>query len=164
MADFLSQLRLPAGWELWGVAGAGVLAAFLAFFVGRRLGAAGSVRPEERALGPPPPDPFEVGSRSEKRTALRRKGPSVEVQVCDEHLSRPPETGWVLDRSLGGLGLHVEREVPVGTVLKVRPCNAPPVAPWVEVEVRSCKTEGGILQLGCAFRKTPPYSVLLLLG
>jgi hypothetical protein len=164
MADFLSGLSLPAGWEVCGVAAAGVLVAFLAFFVGRRLGAPGPVRPDDRPAGPPPPDPFEVGSRTEKRAAVRRKGSSVEVLICDENLSQPPDAGWVLDRSLGGLGLHVERSAPVGTVLKVRPRNAPLVAPWVEVEVRSCKSEDGILQLGCAFRKTPPYSVLLLFG
>src|SRR3954469_8029902 len=113
MADFLSKIALPAGWEVWGVAVAGMTVALLAFFVGRRLVAGRSGPPDDRPMGPPPPDPFEVGSLSEKRAALRRKGSSVEVQICDENLTQPPATGWVLDRSLGGLGLSVEREVPV---------------------------------------------------
>jgi PilZ domain len=165
MENFLKQLPLPPGWEVWGVAGAGVVAALLAFFVGRRLFAGQSppLLPKGRA-GPPRPDPFEVGSRSEKRAAFRRKGSSVEVELLLEGQPGPPTTGWVQDRSAGGLGLSVECEFACGTVLKVRPRNAPATAPWVEIEVRSCKPEDAGWLLGCSFRETPPYSVLLLFG
>jgi hypothetical protein len=164
MENFLKQLPLPPGWEVWGVAGAGVLVAFLAFFVGRRLFAGQSTVLPRRPAGPPRPDPFEVGSRSEKRSAIRRKGSSVEVELLLEGQPGPPTTGWVQDRSVGGLGLSVEGEFACGTVLKVRPRNAPATAPWVEIEVRSCKPDDSGWLLGCSFCKTPPYNILLLFG
>jgi hypothetical protein len=169
MPDFLQQLSLPAGWEILGTAGAGVAAAFLAFFAARRFSSAAPVAGVEPTATPPPPpppspDPFEVGSQSEKRASARRKGSSVEVQLLPEGDTGPAATGWVFDRSLGGLGITAEQKVAPGTVLKVRPRNAPAAAPWVDVEVRSCKPEDGTWLLGCSFRKTPPYSVLLLFG
>ncbi len=164
MARFLPDLALPSGWEVWGVAVAGLFVAGLSFVVGRRL----LVRAPAPAVEAPPAgpalDPFEVGSHSEKRAALRRKGSSVEVHFSDEKLARAPCFAWVTDRSLGGLGLCAEVEVPVGTVLKVRPRSAPSGTPWVEVDVRSCRSEEGGWQLHCAFKKSPPYSVLLLFG
>ncbi len=164
MENFLRQLSLPANWEVWRVAGAGMAAAFLAFFVGRRLFVKQPTVLPKAPEPPPSPDPFEIGSRSEKRASPRRKGSSVEVELLTEGQAGPPMTGWVHDRSMGGLGIRVEREVECGTVLKVRPRNAPLTAPWVEVEVRNCKPEDDAWQLGCSFRKTPPYNVLLLFG
>src|SRR5262245_27337618 len=106
MGNFLHQLPLPIGWEVWGVAGAGLAAAFLAFFVGRRLTAGQPAVRVEKPAPPssPQPDPFEIGSRSERRASPRRKGSSVEVELLPQDLSGPPATGWVHDRSMGGLG------------------------------------------------------------
>jgi hypothetical protein len=165
MGNFLSQVGLPPGWEPWGVAAAGALVALLAFVAGRRFlapaphtaGAQNTLEPENG------PDPFEVGSSFEKRAALRRRGGGVEVTIADEG-SELPTVGWVTDRSLGGLGLNVDNEVAVGVSLKVRPRNAPSSTPWIEVDVRSCRSDAGTWQLHCAFRKTPPYSILLLFG
>src|SRR5215470_5896510 len=111
MENFLKQFPLPAGWEVWGAVGAGVVATFLAFVVGRRLFAGQpsgqpTVLPR-RPPSPSPPDPFEIGSRSEKRSAVRRKGSSVEVELVLAGQPGPPTRGWVQDRSVGGLGLSV---------------------------------------------------------
>ena len=163
LANFLGELNLPAEWEQWGIIGAGLAVTGLALAVGRRMLASRPVEPV-RAAAAPEHDPFEAGSLSEKRVALRRKGSPVEVLVTDGKQLQEPHSSWVLDRSLGGLGLSSEREVPVGMVLKVRPRNAPPVTPWVDVEVRSCKPDEKGWQLGVAFCKTPPYGVLLLFG
>jgi len=168
MENFLKQLPLPAGWEVWGVVGAGVVAAFLAFVVGRRL-LAGQPTGQppglpRRPASPAPLDPFEIGSRSEKRSAVRRKGSSVEVELVLEGHPGPPTRGWVQDRSVGGLGLSVESEFACGTLLKVRPRNVPATAPWVEIEVRSCKPGDNGWLIGCSFRQSPPYNILLLFG
>jgi hypothetical protein len=167
LADFLSELNLPAGWEQWGIIAAGVAVTGLALVVGRRMLA--SKRPAglpNRAAGliETSHDPFDAGSLSEKRVALRRKGSPIEVLVTDVNQSQTPYSTWVLDRSLSGLGLSSDHEVPAGTILKVRPKNAPPATPWIEVEVRSCKPDDKVWQLGVSFRKTPPYGVLLLFG
>ena len=164
MAHIFGGLNLPGNWQTWGVAAAGLASCLAGLVLGRRLfvRSPGAPPVAAPAAPPPPPDPFEFGSSSEKRAALRRKGAFVEVLVTDEAQQQHPWSAWVVDRSLGGLCLSVEREVEPGTVLRVRPRNAASMAPWVEVEVKSCKTEEGVLLLGCAFRKTPPYSVLLL--
>lgn len=164
MANLLKAVELPAGWEQWGVAGAGMVVAGLAFVVGRRLLTARPAAVPVVEKTAPAPDPFLAGSATEKRVAARRKGATLEVWFTDEEQSGPPDSAWVVDRSLGGLGLCCEHEVPVGSFLRVRPKNAPTMAPWVEVEVRSCKLEDGAWQLGCSYRKVPPYSVLLLFG
>lgn len=164
MADLLKTIQLPAGWEQWGIPVAGVVVAGLAFVVGRRLLTARPVAAPPAEKTAPAHDPFEGGSAFEKRVAARRKGASLEVWFTDDQGSQPPESAWVADRSLGGLGLTCDHQVAVGSFLRVRPKNAPTMAPWVEVEVRSCKLEEGAWQLGCSFRKVPPYSVLLLFG
>jgi hypothetical protein len=162
--NLLSAVELPAGWEQWGIAGAGLAVAGLAFVVGRRL-----LTPRPVAASPventaPAPDPFIEGSASEKRVAARRKGACLDVWLTNEQQGGSPQSARVADRSLGGLGLSCPHHVAPGTILKVRPKDAPTMAPWVEVEVRSCNPEEGAWLLGCAFCKTPPYSVLLLFG
>ena len=164
MANLLNGVELPADWEQWGIAGAGVAVAGLAFVVGRRMLTGRPAAPLPQETQTPAHDPFESGSTSEKRVAARRKGATLEVLIADEQQSQPPHEGWVVDRSLGGLCLASKSERKPATFLKVRPKNAETVVPWVEVEVRSCKLEDGVWQLGCQFRKSPPYSVLLLFG
>jgi hypothetical protein len=110
-------------------------------------------------------DPFVYGSATEKRIALRRRGNPVKVLISDADAVALPQEGWILDRSVGGLCLQVEKgAVPVGTVLSVRSCSAPKCTPWTQVEVRSCRQEGSAWELGCQFVKTPSWNVLLLFG
>lgn len=109
-------------------------------------------------------DPFSIGSPSEQRKAYRRGGHPVEVLYSLPDRKKQPFQGWVVDRSVGGLCLTVNQEFAEGTVLAVIPANAPPMTPWVEVEVRSCRAIDGQMELGCKFVKTPPWSILLLFG
>jgi hypothetical protein len=70
----------------------------------------------------------------------------------------------VIDRSLGGLCLETTTSHRIGAVFNVRPSTASAVVPWTQVEVRSCRQEGDLWQIGCEFVRTPPYSVLMLFG
>jgi hypothetical protein len=88
----------------------------------------------------------------------------VAVLLSDEQAQAPPWRGHVLDRSLGGLCLLAERRAESGTVLTVRPANAPPMMPWIELEVMSCRDEENGWELGCRFVRTPPSGLLLLFG
>ena len=76
----------------------------------------------------------------------------------------PHQQGYVLDRSVGGLCLMTPHAVPVGSVWKVRPCNAPRTTPPVRVEVKSCTAVNHEWKLGCQFEKTPSYAILLMFG
>lgn len=131
-------------------------------------------RPGAMGLSTAPPveqssgdDPFALGSTGEQRKAFRRLGNPIEVHYTADAFADAPRSGYVIDRSVGGLRLMVTHEVPPGTVLSVRPANVSPMVPWVELEARSCAnsaTQPGAYDVGCAFVKTPPYSILLLFG
>ncbi|MCI0455652.1 MAG: PilZ domain-containing protein [Gemmataceae bacterium] len=121
---------------------------------------------------PPPPeqpqgdhDPFVQGSASEQRSSHRRTGNPVEILIRQPDSRSKPVRGWVLDRSLHGLGLAMaEQRFGPGSVLEVRPANAPAVAPWVEVEVQNSRQRDGQWHLGCKFVRTPPWALLLMFG
>ena len=109
-------------------------------------------------------DPFALGGKTERRGAHRRKGSCVGVLMVDADQKGAKREGWVLDRSLGGLGLYSECQEEPGTTMRVLPENAPPMTPWIDVEVKECKPYETGYQLNCAFLKAPPYAVLLLFG
>src|SRR5262245_48671132 len=99
MARLFGGLDLPGNLQPWGVAAAGPVLCLAALVLGRRLfvRAPAATPPTEPAAPPPPaPDPFEFGSSSEKRAALRRKGAFVEVLVTDK-AQQHPWSAWVLD-------------------------------------------------------------------
>jgi hypothetical protein len=166
---FLGNIDFSS-WETWLAVGVGLGIALLAVVVGRIL-LAEPRAPVPRPLRPPlvkeaaaRPDPFIQGSAGERRATLRRGGNPVAVLITDAEAKERPRYGWVLDRSMGGLGLSVDEPCAEGTILSVRAANAPPNIAWVQVEVRSCRPEGASWDLGCRFLRTPSWGVLLLFG
>lgn len=129
---------------------------------GSRLSKASSTT--SRPAGPQWESSWAIGSKGEKRTALRREGNPVAVELTDEKMLGAPFDGFVIDRSVGGLGVVIDRTVEVGTILSVRPRNAPETVPWVQIEIRSCRAENKEYLLGCRFVRTPSWSVLLHFG
>jgi hypothetical protein len=71
-------------------------------------------------------------------------------------------TGWVRDRSPGGLGLATERPLDVGTWLRVRPTIVPDDVAWVDVLVKDVRPQGPRWVLGCQFVEVPPRELLML--
>jgi PilZ domain len=153
----------PPSWQTCAIPAAGLLAALLSLFVGRFLLARSRTRQKQAAHGPAH-DPFDHGSVTERRGTPRRKGNAVEVLITDAEAAGEPVRAWVVDRSMGGLCLHLNDELAPGTVLSLKPRNGPPATPWVQVEVRSCKKDRSGYETGCQFVRTPPWAVLLLFG
>jgi hypothetical protein len=156
--------------EVWIAAGIGMAITAAALATGYSL-----LRERRRRVLAVPPvkswpacgpvrDPFVYGSAAERRAALRRNGNPTAVLLTDAEAKTEPTPGWVLDRSTGGLGLAVGEQVEPGTLLSIRTVNAPRIVPWIQLEVKTCRAEDGCWELGCQFRKTPPWSVLLLFG
>lgn len=116
----------------------------------------------------PAPAPLLIGARPKnERESSRRQGNTVEVHVASPHDKKNPGIASVLDRSMGGMRLALYHEVEAGTVLSIRPVRAEEMVPWVEVEVRSCKSSNemrGQFEVGCQYVKSPPYSIQLLFG
>lgn len=156
-------------WHEWVSVASGLLATALVLVIGsllfrRRKVAYGAPPVVSRRGLSPDNDPFIHGSATERRQALRRVGNPVSVLVTNFEQTRPRFTGWVADRSTGGLCLSVPERVEPRTVLSVRTSNAPESVPWTQVEVRNCRQVEGGWELGCQFVRTPPWSVLLLFG
>jgi hypothetical protein len=165
-------LALDFSWGSWAAPVIGVLAGLVAFYVGSLvLGKRRRPVPWQSpdlsgtaAATGLSTDPFLQGSTLERRTSIRRKGNAIAVLISDAEVTTEPYSGWVVDRSMGGLGITVPRPVAPGTILSVRTTNAPTTCPWVQVEVRSCREVQREFELGCQFVRTPPWSVLLLFG
>jgi hypothetical protein len=158
----------------WPVLVIGLGTASLAFVVGwttiirrrRAATAAAAAAATVAATGErlPPGDPFINGPVNDRRSAARRGGHPVTVQLSDPDEKAAASTGWVVDRSVGGLCLMVPQPAPIGSFWKVRPADAPRTTPPVLVEVRTCVAAGGEWKLNCRFSRTPSYGVLLMFG
>jgi hypothetical protein len=164
-------------WVLWllavAVAAAVVLAIVIALLRRWRR-----VKPRElehvkattgRAFKPaafiPPPttlaaDPAVV----EHRAMYRRPGNPVLVLVTGADEPDQMFQAWVVDRSRRGLRLAAQRAVQVGRLYAVRPVNAPPAAPWTNLEVRHCSAHDNYWDVGGRFPEPPKMQVLLLFG
>jgi hypothetical protein len=153
------------GWELLAAMAIGATATLATMFLGRALfRKAPLLAPPSRRDGGPVLDPFIHGSSTERRSSLRRCGNPIPILVTDEKAVIQPERGWVSDRSIGGLCVKVAQPFEAGTILNVRACNAPETIPWVPIEVKACRDDGGGFELGCQFVKTPNWNTLLLFG
>lgn len=124
------------------------------------------------ATEPPPPPPLAVAPMplapfnraTERRVGFRRVGNPVEVLVCDLEFKSPPVRGWVVDRSRLGVRLSLAEKVANGTILQIRPSNAPDNIPWQAIEVRNAQPGEQAWELGCQFASEPSWEVLLLFG
>ena len=114
--------------------------------------------------GGPDYDPFMLGSPSDQRKAFRRQGNLVVVSFKLPQDDSPIQQGLVLDRSVSGLRVGLDEEVPPGTRLLLMPAGASEMTPWTEVEVRTCRPIEDSWEAGCQFIKVPPWSILLLFG
>jgi hypothetical protein len=156
-----------AGPEVLIGSAVGVVVSWLLFFAGRQIlrrrsqTDTDSQNPKAEPEGDV--DVFVHGSRTERRLAPRRRGNSVEVLIV-EQTGQPPLQGWIVDRSVGGLCLLVEKPFKEGAQVDVRPRNASDTTPWTPVEVRSCRGKNGEWELGCRFVRTPPWNVMMLFG
>jgi hypothetical protein len=154
----------------WMIPLIGVFVAGLAFMMGRRLLVGRPTPPSEVPVEELESQFLSITaarqnqSRSERRAAPRRSaGNRVEVYLTD-NTSEEPLLGWVVDRSVGGLRLHVEKPLSEGTILSIRPRKAQQTAPWLAIEIRSCRPDGSAWQVGCRFVKPPQWNDLLLFG
>jgi hypothetical protein len=161
---YLLQLDLPYS-EYWLPLLLGMAVGFLAIVVGKLAFFRKSVRLDS---APPRPkseyDPFVQGSLSEQRKSYRRAGNPTHIYYAPVDRKDSPQRGWVLDRSMGGMCLLTEEEVQPQTILAVIPVNAPPMTPWVEITVCSCRACPEGFELGCKFVKTPAWAILLMFG
>ncbi len=94
----------------------------------------------------------QLGSGGKDRRATpRRQGNVVSVTLTGPQSREHSLSGWVMNRSGGGLCLLVDEEVSPGTVLTVTPHLGLTTFEWIQVEVKSCRPERKSWLLGCQF-------------
>lgn len=155
----------------WAIPVIGTLVTGLAFLVGRRWLVARPEPPKENPVEQPPSMPLMTmttlmpnqGQRDRRAAPRRKAGSRIEVYITDD-TKGPPILGWVVDRSIGGLCLNVEEPLSEGMNLYVRPRKAQQTAPWLAIEIRSCRPDGSVWEIGCRFLKPPQWNDLLLFG
>lgn len=167
----------PASWQIGLAAFAGIAAAAAMYLVLRAYYAKPaavddddeyvrehSILPETVERSKDDSDPFSEGSGSERRKAPRRRGNPVAVLLADEDPDSEPVEGYIVDRSLGGLGVELEESVNVepGTVLTVRPKLE--TASWTRVVVRNYQKMGANRRLGCQFTRPPDGQTMMHFG
>jgi hypothetical protein len=90
-------------------------------------------------------------SQKDRRATTRRQGNVVPVTLTGPQGREHSLSGWVMNRSGGGLCLLVDEEVSPGTVLTVTPHLGLTAFEWIQVEVKSCRPERKSWLLGCQF-------------
>jgi len=98
---------------------------------------------------------FEIPFGAERRAGQRRWGNPTEVDITS-YLWPLRVHGIVINRSTGGIALLLDREIPTGTVIKVRSVEAPSSVPGIELEVRYCRKAGKNFLIGCEFSTMSP--------
>ncbi len=134
------------------------LAAGLIGWVSALRATGGPLRPMPRIPMNSPPAEDE-----ERRQSPRRKGNLVTVRIADAAATEWG-SGRVVDRSDGGLCLLLDHPLEVGGVMGIRAVHAPRQAPWIQVEVKSCRRVGARWEAGCQFVTPPGWSDRVLFG
>jgi len=154
--DQLLKTLPPFCQQHWAMLAIGLGVGALAFLVGRTV-----LRGDSSKKGSL--DNLDLQNASDRRADLRRKGNPIDVDLSDPRGRIEPFSGWVWDRSRGGLGINVQMEIPVGTVLIARPrINHNTFS--VPIEVRCCRPSREGYIIGCQFVQAPPWNVLMLFG
>jgi hypothetical protein len=143
----------------WAVAAMGLAVTGLCFLLGRAF-----FRPRPGASRAAEANEAVPRAVTDRRGALRRRGNCITVDLVSPDDPSAVIDAWVVDRSMGGLRLELERQLTVGATMNVRPHKAAESAPWTAVVVRSCTPHQGVWKAGLQFVKTPTYNVLMLFG
>jgi hypothetical protein len=145
-----------AGWETWWIGLTALISVAVGLFLGRYLSL--------RGTAPADTEPAEQDRpHDEAYWAEKRSSPRFQVRAMRVLLAESPnQTDFIeavmLNRSLGGLGLSVDREIPAGKTLHVCICESERDNHWSVIEIRYCRPERGRWTLGCKFLETPATS------
>ncbi|MFO0876298.1 MAG: PilZ domain-containing protein [Gemmataceae bacterium] len=148
----------------WVVPLIGIAVCLVAYLVGRRLMVAhAGLAPHEGEEVDSLNISFLGGVTRDRRVAPRRRGNTVQIHVRLDP-EADPRIGWVLDRSIGGLGILMDEPLTPGIRVQVRARNAPEPTPWIEAAVRSCRPEGSQYEVGLQFYHLPSWNLMLQFG
>lgn len=85
----------------------------------------------------------------DRRSSPRRQANQVLISISSALDDSRPFTGWILDYSANGLGLFVDKRIPVSTFLRIRPNHVAENVPGHEAKVMNCQPYLDGWRLGC---------------
>lgn len=135
-------------WELWSVPVAGLICTGLVLMGGRWLLARRHPHPEPEE----PLNPYQALSTPKRRQTPRGRGVPSRILILDEKGPKEPFSGWVINRSIGGLCVSVVQPIEEGALLKVRPAKDNMDDVWYEVLVKYCRSTDTGWEMGCEFQ------------
>jgi hypothetical protein len=103
-------------------------------------------------------------SEGDERRSWPRRKRAIQIIVQDAAGAGDPFPAWVMDRSVGGLGLSIDQPVEEGTILRVRRPGSTKDVPWVEVEVKSVRIKETTWEIGCQFTRSLTFDALMQFG
>jgi hypothetical protein len=156
----MNALLAPLSNAPWVVPAIGLATAAIAFAAAWRFLAARA--PAQEADGPAPAGGLYCVA-ADRRKAPRRKGNCVEVDLAPEGAGSPLYA-WVIDRSVGGLRLLLDRPLDEGATVLVRPRTDGEPLPWCPAVIRSCKFAKAEWEVGVQFVRTPSWNIMQLFG
>jgi hypothetical protein len=95
--------------------------------------------------------PAEEAKPADKRQSYRKQGPPVPLHLSYSNTGHDPFKGWIVDCSQTGIGVTIDWPLPEGSLLFVRPINAPARLGWFQVKLRNCRKDRNRFHIGCQF-------------
>jgi len=89
----------------------------------------------------------------DRRESPRRQANRVLIVVISALDDSKPFSGWILDYSPVGLGLFVEKKIPIGTFLQIQPDPSSGHTFSQEAQVKNCQRHLDGWRLGCKLEK-----------
>lgn len=100
----------------------------------------------------------------DRRTAARRDGRPVPVQIMEEDEVTEIGVGHMMDRSHTGICFVTHFPIVSGKKVNIRPHQTGGKHAYLLVEVKHCHHVGAVWEVGCKFVKQPPWSLMMDLG
>jgi hypothetical protein len=156
-----STLIAQVDGQLLLILGAGLGAAMLVILMGVVFLRQRQTRPSAKTPSLSSDDSWDGIDRREHE---RRSSIVPAVEIASPESSAIVTTGVIVDKSLGGLGLEVEEEIPEGARFRLRLRDAGPDADWALLEVRYARPKGNVWRIGCQFVDMSEWDVMQWLG
>jgi hypothetical protein len=139
-----------AQWELWSIPVAGFICTGLVLVGGRWL--LGRRHQHQPVAPKNEHNPYSAIASPKRRQTPRGRGVPSRILILDKNGPAEPFSGWVINRSIGGLCVTLIQPLEEGAILSVRPAKDALDDVWYEVLVKYCRATDTGWEMGCEFQ------------
>ncbi len=145
-------------WELWSVPVAGVICTGLVLMGGRWLL---TRRQQQTAASEDPMNPYQAMATPKRRQTPRGRGAPTRILILDKNRPDEPFSGYVLNRSIGGLCVSLIQPLEEGAIIRIRPAKELLDDTWYDVVVKYCRATDTGWEMGCEFQSRASSNTML---